>query len=140
MSWFFVTPVIYSADLVLGNQSLPAWVGTVFFANPMTALLTWYRHAFLGDPLPAVALWPGFFGVFVVFSSGRCSFTASNPASPMNCSRPLKRAHLRRWAHPGSLRRTARTPHSPGFRPACTWTLLSGLLAGAGLSRDGGAE
>jgi len=79
MSWFFVTPVIYSADLVLGNPSLPAWVAPVFFANPMAALLTWYRHAFLGDPLPAVALWPGLLGVFVVFSVGALLFNRLEP-------------------------------------------------------------
>ena len=79
MSWFFVTPVIYSADLVLGNPTLPAWVAPVFFANPMTALLTWYRHAFLGDPLPAVALWPGLLGVVVVLLLGALLFTRLEP-------------------------------------------------------------
>lgn len=80
MSWFFVTPVIYSADLVLGNSTLPAWVVPVFFANPMTALLTWYRHAFLGDPLPPVALWPGLFGVIIVFILGALLFTRLEPS------------------------------------------------------------
>jgi ABC-type polysaccharide/polyol phosphate export permease len=79
MSWFFVTPVIYSADLVLLNPTLPAWVAPVFFANPMTALLVGYRHAFLGDPLPAVALWPGLLGVFAVFSLGAVLFTRLEP-------------------------------------------------------------
>jgi ABC-type polysaccharide/polyol phosphate export permease len=45
----------------------------------MTALLTWYRHAFLGDPLPAVALWPGLLGVFVVFSLGALLFARLEP-------------------------------------------------------------
>jgi len=79
MSWFFVTPVIYSADFVLGNPTLPAWVTPVFFANPMTALLASYRHAFLGDPLPAVALWPGLLGVFVVFFLGALLFHRLEP-------------------------------------------------------------
>ncbi|MHB8834687.1 MAG: ABC transporter permease [Candidatus Methylomirabilia bacterium] len=79
MSWFFMTPVIYSVDLVLGNPVLPAWVATVFFSNPMTALLIWYRHAFLGDPLPAVALWPGLLGVFVVFFLGALLFHRLEP-------------------------------------------------------------
>jgi len=61
MCWFFVTPVIYSAEQVVGNPTLPAWVAPVFFANPMAALLAWYRHAFLGTP-PAVPLWPGLSG------------------------------------------------------------------------------
>ncbi len=79
MSGFFVTPVIYSTELVLGNPSLPPWVAPLFFANPMTALLSWYRHAFLGDPLPAAALWPGLLGVFVVFSVGALLFTRLEP-------------------------------------------------------------
>lgn len=79
MSGFFVTPVIYSTELVLGNPSLPAWVAPVFFANPMTALLAWYRHAFLGDPLPAVALWPGLLAGFAVFSLGAAFFTRLEP-------------------------------------------------------------
>jgi len=79
MSWFFVTPVIYSAELVLRNPTLPAWVAPLFFANPMTALLMWYRHAFLGDPLPTVALWPGLLGVFVVFCFGALLFTRLEP-------------------------------------------------------------
>jgi len=79
MSWFFMTPVIYSADLVLGNPTLPPWVATVFFANPMTALLVWYRHAFLGDPLPAAALWPGLLGVFLVFFLGALLFHRLEP-------------------------------------------------------------
>jgi lipopolysaccharide transport system permease protein len=79
MSWFFVTPVIYSADLVLGNPTLPAWVTPVFFANPMTALLTWYRHAFLGEPLPAAPLWHGLLGVLVVFFLGALLFARLEP-------------------------------------------------------------
>ena len=79
MSGFFVTPVIYSADFVLGNPGLPSWVAPVFFANPMTALLTWYRYAFLGTPLPAVALWPGLLGVFAVFVLGALLFIRLEP-------------------------------------------------------------
>lgn len=79
MSGFFMTPVIYSADLVLGNPTLPAWVSTLFFANPMTALLAWYRHALLGDPLPDAALWPGLLGVFLVFFVGALVFHRLEP-------------------------------------------------------------
>ena len=79
MSGFFVTPVIYSPDTVLRNQTLPAWVAPVFFANPMTALLTWYRHAFLGEPLPAVALWPGLVGAVAVFFLGALIFSRLEP-------------------------------------------------------------
>jgi ABC-type polysaccharide/polyol phosphate export permease len=79
MSGFFVTPVIYSADLVLRNPSLPAWAAPLFFANPMTVLLSWYRHALLGEPLPPTALWPGFLGVLVVFLAGALLFARLEP-------------------------------------------------------------
>ena len=79
MSWFFVTPVIYSAEQVVGNPSLPAWVTPLFFANPMTALLVWYRHAFLAEPLPPVALWPGLLGAVVVFALGALLFSRLEP-------------------------------------------------------------
>jgi ABC-type polysaccharide/polyol phosphate export permease len=79
MSWFFVTPVIYSADQVAGNTSLPGWVAPVFFANPMAALLAWYRHAFLGDPLPPIALWPGLLLAVAVFALGALAFHRLEP-------------------------------------------------------------
>jgi ABC-2 type transport system permease protein len=79
MSWFFVTPVIYSAEQVVGNPTLPSWVAPVFFANPMAALLAWYRHAFLGDPLPPVALWPGLLGAVAVFVLGALLFSRLEP-------------------------------------------------------------
>lgn len=79
MSWFFVTPVIYSAEHVVGNPTLPAWVAPVFFANPMAALLAWYRHAFLGDPLPAIALWPGLLVGLAVFVAGALLFHRLEP-------------------------------------------------------------
>ena len=79
MSWFFVTPVIYSAEQVVGNPTLPGWVAPVFFANPMAALLAWYRHAFLGDPLPAVPLWPGLSMAFAVFALGLLLFMRLEP-------------------------------------------------------------
>ena len=79
MSWFFVTPVIYSADHVLTNATLPPWVAPVFFANPMAALLAWYRHAFLGDPLPAIPLWPGLLVALAVFALGALLFARLEP-------------------------------------------------------------
>jgi len=47
--------------------------------------------------------------------------------SKKDSNRLLKKAHLRRYAHPSSLRRTARTPHSSGFRKPCIWTFLISL-------------
>jgi ABC-type polysaccharide/polyol phosphate export permease len=79
MSWFFVTPVIYQAEQVVGNPTLPSWVSPVFLANPMAALLAWYRHAFLADPLPAAPLWPGLMGTLVVFLLGALLFARLEP-------------------------------------------------------------
>jgi ABC-type polysaccharide/polyol phosphate export permease len=80
MSWFFMTPVIYSADHVIGNPTLPAWVAPLFFANPMAVLLAWYRHALLGDPLPAAGLlWPGFAVAAAVFALGVVLFVRLEP-------------------------------------------------------------
>jgi len=80
MSWFFMTPVIYAADQVVGNPTLPAWVAPLFFANPMATLLAWYRHALLGDPLPpAGLLWPGFAVAAGVFLLGAVLFARLEP-------------------------------------------------------------
>ncbi|HWR97415.1 MAG TPA: ABC transporter permease [Candidatus Methanoperedens sp.] len=79
MSWFFVTPVIYPPEQVLGNPSLPQWVAPVFFANPMAALLALYRHALLGEPLPPLALWPGFLVALAVFLAGALLFARLEP-------------------------------------------------------------
>lgn len=79
MSWFFVSPVIYPVEQVLGNPSLPAWVAPLFFANPMAALLAWYRHALLGDPLPPLPLWPGFLTALVVCVGGALLFARLEP-------------------------------------------------------------
>ena len=51
------------------------------------------------------------------------------PPSPPAC-RLLINAHLRRYAHPSSLRRTQCTPHSSGFRMPCSWAFLNSLLDG----------
>jgi ABC-2 type transport system permease protein len=79
MSWFFVTPVIYSAEQVVGNPSLPPWAAQVFFANPMAALLAGYRHALLGEPLPPLSLWPGLLGALAVLAAGAFLFTRLEP-------------------------------------------------------------
>jgi ABC-type polysaccharide/polyol phosphate export permease len=79
MSWFFVTPVIYTAEQVVGNPALPPWVAPVFLANPMAALLAWYRHAFLADPLPPLPLWPGLAGALAVFLLGALLFARLEP-------------------------------------------------------------
>ena len=80
MSWFFVTPVIYSPEQVLGNPGLPPWVAPLFLANPMAALVAGYRHALLGEPLPPLALWPALVGALAVLAVGAFLFARLEPA------------------------------------------------------------
>ena len=48
LAWFFLTPVIYPVDLVLGNAGFPSWCKTLFFLNPMTGIVTASRMALVG--------------------------------------------------------------------------------------------
>ena len=50
LAWFFLSPVVYNADLVLSGFS--RGVHLLFFMNPMTGILCVYRHALLGAALP----------------------------------------------------------------------------------------
>lgn len=50
LTWFFMSPVVYTPDLVL-TRFTPA-VHALFFTNPMTGILCVYRHGLLGAPLP----------------------------------------------------------------------------------------
>jgi len=79
MSWFFVTPVIYPVEQVVGNPSLPPWVGPLFLANPMAALLAGYRFALLGEPLPPLSLWPGFLVALAALAVGALLFARLEP-------------------------------------------------------------
>ena len=56
MAWFFLTPVIYSPEMVTRKFSNPM-VHQLFYLNPMTGLLALYRTALMGEALPSVALW-----------------------------------------------------------------------------------
>ena len=56
MAWFFLTPVIYSPDMVLQKFSNPV-IHQLFYLNPMTGLMTLYRAALMGEAMPTVALW-----------------------------------------------------------------------------------
>ncbi|MDA0577045.1 MAG: ABC transporter permease [Verrucomicrobia bacterium] len=55
LAWFFLTPVIYPDALVLENPAFPAAVQALFFANPMTGVITGYRMALLGWAGPGTA-------------------------------------------------------------------------------------
>lgn len=55
-AWFFLTPVIYD-ESILGQVTTNPLVYRLFHANPMTGVLSLYRHALIGAPLPdAVSL------------------------------------------------------------------------------------
>lgn len=73
LAWFFLSPVVYTADWVLKDCS--AIVGVVFFANPMTGILCAYRHALLGAAIPAASLMALSYAVaWVVFACGLALF------------------------------------------------------------------
>jgi lipopolysaccharide transport system permease protein len=54
LAWFFLTPVIYDPSRVVDN--FPEWVHYLFFANPMTGIVTSYRMALLGADNPGLHL------------------------------------------------------------------------------------
>lgn len=56
LAWFFMTPVIYPIELVMGNTELPAWLKVCYFANPMAGVVSAYRATLLSAPLPAMRL------------------------------------------------------------------------------------
>ncbi len=57
MAWFFMTPVIYPISLVTENHQLfGPTLQTLFFANPMTGLVSAYRAILLNSPWPSAGL------------------------------------------------------------------------------------
>ena len=56
LAWFFMTPVIYTVDLVTSNERLPRWIHYCFFANPMTGIVTSYRMVLLSGRGPGAPL------------------------------------------------------------------------------------
>jgi len=56
LAWFFMTPVIYPVDLVLGHPGFPAWWQTLYFVNPMSGIVTAYRMALVGAENPGTIL------------------------------------------------------------------------------------
>ena len=55
LAWFFMTPVIYSHEMVLDNADFPPLVKALFFVNPMAGVVTGYRIALLSIESPG---WP----------------------------------------------------------------------------------
>jgi len=56
MAWFFMTPVIYDASEISRLSSHPL-IQTLFYANPMTGILSLYRAALLGAAVPDAGAW-----------------------------------------------------------------------------------
>jgi len=54
MAWFFLTPVIYPVSLV--TERFGPVLQTLFYANPMTGLVSAYRAILLNLPFPAAGL------------------------------------------------------------------------------------
>lgn len=76
LAWFFMSPVVYNADLVL-NAFSPA-VHALFFLNPMSGVLCVYRHGLLGAAMPQPWLVAISFGVaWAVFAGGIALFCAN---------------------------------------------------------------
>lgn len=56
LAWFFLTPIIYPPEKVLVESDFPGWVHLIFFANPMTGIVTGYRMALLSANNPGFHL------------------------------------------------------------------------------------
>ena len=56
MAWFFVTPVVYDLSMVTTKVAAYPLLGKLYFLNPMAGVLSLYRTALLGRPLPDLAL------------------------------------------------------------------------------------
>jgi lipopolysaccharide transport system permease protein len=77
LAWFFLSPVVYTVDLVL-DPRFPQAIHILFFANPMTGILCVYRHGLLGDPLPGASLVALSFAVaWAIFGLGVAIFQAN---------------------------------------------------------------
>ncbi len=78
MAWFFATPVIYSLEEVAGRFGA-GWM-TAYFANPMAGIVTVYRHALVGAPLPGgTALALSFAVAWMVLVAGVVIFQRLQP-------------------------------------------------------------
>jgi teichoic acid transport system permease protein len=70
--WLYLSPVIFDIGARLDGSSLPDVAQRIITANPMVAILGWYRHATIGDPLEPFHVWGtigwsiGFFVIGVI--------------------------------------------------------------------------
>lgn len=56
LAWFFLTPIIYPISRVQDRFPSSPWMLTLFFANPMTGIVTAYRTVLLSAEYRAVHL------------------------------------------------------------------------------------
>ena len=65
LAWFFLTPVVYPLETALSviRERLPAFAAYLFFANPMTGIVSAYRTVFLGSQNGTAPLIAMSFGV-----------------------------------------------------------------------------
>lgn len=78
LAWFFLSPVVYEESLV--TQNFPAWVHCVFYANPMTGLISAYRVALIGSPpVPAALMTISFAAAWCLLLVGTLVFQKSQP-------------------------------------------------------------
>ncbi|MDP8213590.1 MAG: ABC transporter permease [Candidatus Euphemobacter frigidus] len=53
LAWFFLSPIMYPLNLVREKTgAIGPWVFNLYIINPMASIVTCYRYAFLGIPVP----------------------------------------------------------------------------------------
>jgi len=80
MAWFFMSPVVYSFEFLEGGGALPGWLLWVYACNPMVGIITAYREAILGGPVPGwIAAVAAILLPFIVLFTGLSVFTRHAP-------------------------------------------------------------
>ncbi len=78
LAWFFMSPVIYEPNMI--TEAFPAWVQWLFFANPMSGLLTAYRQTLLShDPVGLEYIALSFAVCWAVLGVGLLVFRGAEP-------------------------------------------------------------
>ncbi len=68
LAWFFMTPIIYSYDLVAGSLQGPLLV--LYNANPVVGITELYHAILYGSPFPGVAALAKAFGIALIWLGG----------------------------------------------------------------------
>jgi teichoic acid transport system permease protein len=72
--WLYLSPVIFDIGARLEGSSLPEVAQKIIMANPMVAILGWYRHATIADPLEPYHVWGTIVWSVVLFVAGLIVF------------------------------------------------------------------